>query len=237
MATLIMNNSKLWLAEYDLSGDLNSIAVDYSAEMHDDTVFGDTTRTRKGGLKAAQFSLSGYWDGTTDGEMFNEMGVTDQPITGAPETGADGEVAYSMNATFAEYSFSGSIGDLLPFNVTAESSDALVQGTIMHNATRTSSGNGTARQLGAVTANQDLYCAMHVITASGTTPTLDVIIQSDDNGSMTSPTTVATFTQATGVTSEWIVSAGAITDDYFRVNYTIGGTTPSFEFIVFLGIL
>jgi len=237
MATQVLTNSKLWMSEYDLSGYLNSIAVDYSAEMLDDTVFGDSTRSRKGGLKTAAMSLAGFWESVPDGFLFDHVGNSGEPMSAAPQTGADGEVAFTMAATGSEYSANGAIGDLYAFSVTGESSEDLVKGTIMHNNTRTTSGNGTARQLGAVSSTQKLYCAIHVITASGTSPTLDVIIQSDDNGSMTTPVTAATFTQATGITSEWVEVDGALTDDYFRVNYTIAGTSPSFEFIVILGIL
>jgi hypothetical protein len=61
-------------------------------------------------------------------------------------------------------------------------------------------------------------------------------VESDDNGSMTSATTQITFPQKTFVTSEWLSAAGAITDDYWRVGYTIGGSTPSFNFAVVVGI-
>jgi len=226
------------MSEVDLSGHLNSIAVDYSAEMVDDTVFGNDTRSRKGGLKMAKMSLAGFFDSTPDNYLFNQAGVAGEPMSCAPQTGADGEVAFTMAAISSEYSYDGQIGELFAFSVTGESTEDLVRGTIMHNASRTASGNGVVRQLGAVSANQKLYCAIHVISASGTSPTLDVIVQGDDNDTPSSPVTAATFTQATGVTSEWVEVSGAITDDYFRVNYTIGGSdTPTFEFIVILGIL
>ncbi len=46
-----------------------------------------------------------------------------------------------------------------------------------------------------------------------------------------------TFAQATGVTSEYKTNATANTDDFWRVAWTIGGTAPSFEFVVLIGIL
>ena len=59
-------------------------------------------------------------------------------------------------------------------------------------------------------------------------------MQSDDNSGFTSATNRITFTQATGVTSELLSVAGAITDDYWRLSYTIVG--GSFTFAVALGI-
>jgi hypothetical protein len=42
--------------------------------------------------------------------------------------------------------------------------------------------------------------------------------------------------QATGATSQWLPLSGAITDDWWRITATVGGTTPSFRFAVILGI-
>ncbi len=105
------------------------------------------------------------------------------------------------------------------------------------NVSRTSSSSGTGRQIGAVSSTQTLYAALHVISASGTSPTLDVKVQSDDNSGFTSATDRITFTQATDVTSEWGSVGGAITDDYWRITYTVGGTSPSFAFAVTAGIV
>jgi len=75
-----------------------------------------------------------------------------------------------------------------------------------------------------------------VIAASGTTPTLDVTIESDDAEGMASATTRLTFTQATATTSEWQELAGAVTDDWWRAAWTIGGGSPSFTAVVVVGI-
>jgi hypothetical protein len=122
----------------------------------------------------------------------------------------------------------------------SSSTGPVVRGLLVHpsNVSRTSSSTGTGRQLGAVAAGKSMYAALHVISASGTNPTLDVILQSDDNASFTSATSRITFTQATGRTSQLSSVAGAITDDYWRVSYTIGGTnTPTFAFAVTAGII
>jgi hypothetical protein len=77
------------------------------------------------------------------------------------------------------------------------------------------------------------------VAFGGTSPTLDVIVQSDDASGFPSATNRITFTQATGFTAEYATPvAGAITDDWWRVNFTIGGTaSPNFTFICVIGIL
>jgi hypothetical protein len=74
---------------------------------------------------------------------------------------------------------------------------------------------GTARLLLAVTA------------ASGTTPTLDVVIQTSHDG--TTWRTAHTFTQATATGTQ---RASFPVDRFVRATWTVGGTTPSFTFAV-----
>lgn len=234
----VLTNCKLYLAGRDLSGYLNALGLEYGAEPQDDTVFGDDTRSMVGGLKTVSMAHEGLWDETPDEDLFGAIGVVDKPVTIGPLTGAAGEVGYINRVLTASYQPGAEIGQLLKFSVAMQATDKLVRGTILHNTAQTSSGDGTGYQVGAVGAGQSLYAALHVYAASGTSPTLDVIVQSDDNGGFSSPTSRITFTQATDRTSEWATPvAGAITDDYWRVNFTIGGTGPSFSFIVTIGIL
>jgi hypothetical protein len=124
----------------------------------------------------------------------------------------------------------------------SSSTGPVVRGTLLHpsNVSRTSTSTGTGRQLGAVVAGKSMYAALHVISASGTNPTLAVILQSDDNAGFTTATSRITFSTATASANRAQLSsvAGAITDDYWRISYTIGGTsTPTFAFAVTAGIL
>lgn len=247
MGHYVQTNVKALVAQWDVSGDLNACALEYGAELQDGTTFGKTTRARLSGLKTVSMSLAGLGNiaGLESGQaeeldqiLFESTGVTDKPVLVAPENaGADGERAFALLAAQARYQFGGAIGAAFAFQVTAEAAGSpLVRGTVMHNATRTASGNGTARQLGVVSATQKIFAALHVLAASGATPTLDVKVQSDDSAGMLSPTDRITFAQKTALGSEWKELGGAITDDYWRLAFTIGGGTPSFSFIGFLGI-
>ena len=115
-----------------------------------------------------------------------------------------------------------------------------MRGSLIHpgSASRSSSSTGTGRQLGAVVAGKSMYVALHVLSVAGTsTPTLTVIVQSDDNAGFTTPTTRISFTAATAVGAQWGSVAGALTDDYWRISYTISGTNPVFAFAVSAGVL
>lgn len=225
----------------NLSGNLVSVAGNYGSELQDDTVFGDTTRSRAGGLKTVQLQIEGYYEAANpDSTLFSNVGLAGVPVTVGSLTGAEDEVAHSFLANFANYSPGGSIGEMLKFSAEAEASGGdtgLIKGYIGYNGTASSTSSTTGQQIGAVSAGQKLYGALHVIGFNGAAPTLDVKIQSDDNSGFTSATDRITFTQATAATSEWAPPvAGAITDDYWRINYTLGGTITDVTFVVFLGI-
>lgn len=243
MASQVLTDAKLYVASFDLSGDMNALALTYSADMLDATTFGQSARINKAGLKSIVAQHEGLWDsdGTDepDDVFFSRIGTANVPVTISPQTGADGEVAFLFRAVHSEYAPGASVGDLFAFSVGMQGDDGapLVRGMVLHPATaRTATGNGTARQLGAVSATQDVYGALHVLAASGTNPTLDVTVRSDDGSGFASPTTRLTFAQKTAIGSDWQTAAGAITDDWWRVTYTIGGTNPSFTFVVAVGI-
>jgi len=239
MSAETISDAKLYMGEFDLSGAMNETALRYGAELKRATTFGDSGERRLAGLPDAAVEAKGYWDSTLGKGIFNDIGVADVPFSVVPQGETEGNRAFLFRVAAGEYSLGGPVGEMFPFSLGAESSagDPLIRGTLMHRATRTATANGSGRQLGAVSAAQKLYGALHVFAASGTTPTLDVTVQSDDASGFLSAVTRMTFAQKTAIGSEWPAPiAGAITDDWWRIVWTIGGTSPSFDFAVVLGI-
>ena len=238
MGTLVLKNMPLWLGKYNLSNYAHAIAIDYGADPVEDTVLADTTHSFKGGLKSVGASLETFWDDTPDPDIFSNVG-SDVVLTAATsELGPEGDPGFILTANQGSYSWGGGVGELLAVSLAGQGASNLVKGTIELQGTKTASGDSDGRQLGAVTAAQRVYAAIHATTVSGTSPTLDAIVQSDDNGGFTSATNRITFTQKTAISAEFASLAGAITDDYWRVNFTIGGSdTPTFKFVVCIGIL
>jgi hypothetical protein len=241
MGKLVLHNQRVWLGGYDLSGLINSLALERGVETRDAATLANNTRIQLPGLKTMAASLKGLWD-TADGldeELFNRVGLADAPMSYAASGAAEGDVAYSFLALLAEYSPGATIGDILEFASTAEAAgrDGLVRGTLMHNAQRTTSADGTARQLGAVADGQKLFGALHVTAGSGAAPTLDIIVESDSDSGMAGATTRMTFAQQIGVGFEWATPiAGPITDEWWRISWTLAGGSPDFEFIIPLAI-
>lgn len=243
MATFAVTDAKILVAQYDLTGDSNRGLVSGDIEELDSTNFGSGGwRERKAGVGDAAATLEGfnYADGTSgpDDAFWARHGSGDV-ITVGPTGGDEGENAYTFQSLTGSYEQTANHGELYGWSVSASGRGNLVKGTVLEDAStaRTATFNGTGRQLGSVASGEKLYAALHVLSASGTSPTLDVVVQSDDNSGFTSPTSRITFTQATGTTHEWGTPVdGAVADDWYRISVTIGGTSPSFEFFVVVGI-
>lgn len=241
MGHQVISDARLWVAQYDMSGHVNAVALDYSAESKDDTALQDTSRHRLGGLRMIALQCDGFFEaGALKPDEFlpDNLAVADIPVSVCPIAGAAvGSRAFTFRALFADYKAGGQIGEIMPFSAGAEASRGpLVRGEVLHNGAQTTTGNGSARQLGAVSSQQRLYAALHILSVSGTSPTLDAVIQSDDNSGMSSATNRITFAQATAEGSQWGSVVGPITDDYWRINFTIGGTDPNFTFVIVAGI-
>ena len=243
MAAFVLDNAKLYVGGYDLSGDSHSINLVTSVEEKDSTTFGSAGyRSRLGGLRT--FTLQGqgfveYGVGENDAVLFANLGSTSSLLTVAADGGAAGEIGYFGQALHGRYESFDAVGEIMPFTTDFAGSGSLIRGTILEDAgtARTSTGNGTARAIGAASASQKLYAGLHVLSVSGTTPVLTVKVQSDDASGFASPTDRVTFSAASAVGSQWATPvAGAIADTFYRVSWTISGTNPSFLFAVTVGI-
>lgn len=90
-------------------------------------------------------------------------------------------------------------------------------------AARTANGSGASFFMGG---RDTLRLDLSITAAGGTTPTLNVKVQHSADGNTW--TDLASFTQATGASSQRKVLSGC--DRYVKATWTIGGTTPSFTF-------
>jgi hypothetical protein len=244
MANQILANCGLWVAEYNLCADANRLALTTSTELLDNTALCDAARSRVGGLQAVAFQAEGYWAATPDGILFADVGLVDVPVTIAPAsaggTFTPGDRAFLFRAAMGEYSGpNGAVGELGQFSVGGEAAGlAAAQGFVMFAGTRTTTLTGTSVQAGAATATQTIQATLHVTDVSGSSPTLAVVVQSDDNAGFTTPTTRITFdtANATANRSQHKTLSGPVTDTYWRIVATLGGSSPNFTFACALGI-
>lgn len=104
---------------------------------------------------------------------------------------------------------------------------AYVEETIVASAARTASGNqADPGDWGRVSS---LRLQLNVTAASGTSPTLNVLVEDSVDG--TNWNTIGTFAQKTAVSRE-VINVTTPFARRLRVSWTIAGTTPSFTFDV-----
>jgi hypothetical protein len=97
---------------------------------------------------------------------------------------------------------------------------------VIESSARTTNGNsGDMRAIGG----ESVRCQLNVTAASGTTPTLNVLIEDTLDG--INFNTLAAFTQKTAAGRE-IINVTTPFSENLRVSWAIAGTNPSFTFSV-----
>lgn len=223
--------SKLWLAQYDVSGYSNDIAPAMTRDPVDVTAQGQVApavKTFIPGLLTWKFTEKGFWDyavGTPD-DVMNALFGTQAQLMYSPPGGNAGDVAYGgYSAPFTQYDIMNPLNGAVAFQLAVTGNDKLSRCKVLGAKTATAGENGSAQDLGASgTAGIEAFLAVTAFT--GTSATLKV--QSSADGA-TGWADRGTFTSITAATSERI-AAGTTTDRYLR--YALSGTITSISFVV-----
>lgn len=231
----------VWLGGYDLTTDLDQIDLKASRAEVPDPRFGNDIAASFPGIEQVDAMLNGIFNAGAGGDdtvisdprvIASPADYSEWPLTVCPPSapgaaGSDGNVAYNLRTAQFGLKFGAEHGQRLPWYLTSRArTGRLDRCTILlPKATYGSTATGTAQQLGAVTAAQKIVAILHVFAVTGGTWTLT--LESDNASNFPSPVTRATFTGATGITRQVIETAGAITDDWWRVVLTKSGGTSA----------
>lgn len=247
MAKTVLLNTRIFAAGADLTTQSNKVELSCEIEDKDATPFRPVGeggwKELLGGLASTSISASGQWEAGDPG-LVDDMawanlgGRTTHPWTVCPLSAAVGELAYSSVGLMTSYKIGEAVGEVAPWEAQAKGTSLATRGQVAHppGTARTASGSGTGLNLGALAAGQRLFAALHVLSAAGTTPSLTVRVESDADDTWASATTRATLAAATTAGGQSAIVIGAVTDAWWRVAWTISGTTPSFLFVASLGI-
>lgn len=236
MAKTILTNAGIFLGGTVPRTSFNEINIEATAEVADVTTFGDAQRTYALGGLDIIVGGAGFYETVTDFQMNSNWGAADLPITIVDRT-AIGAVAFTGLCSSITYNSAFSLDEAARFAFNARmTSDVFGRGLALHYGTISSSSNGAANLLQDIPLGKKASAVLHVVGISGTSPTLNMIIESDDAAGFATPTTRATFAQiTTGSDSEVVLINGPITDTYWRAKWTLGGTSPAFTFMVAIG--
>ncbi|MFE9764615.1 hypothetical protein ACFYPC_08810 [Streptomyces sp. NPDC005808] len=244
MPKTILTNVRLFAVGADLTGVSNKVELSAEVEAKDTTNYAsDGWKENLGGLGKAEISGEGQWEAgdTTkvDDASWAQLGGVGPWSISANNAAAVGGLAYFTNALRSDYKLFDEVGEVAPWTGTAKSSWPLVRGQFAHppGTARTATGVGTGLQVGAVPLGKRMFAALHVLSVAGTTPSITARVESSVDNAFGAPTTRLTFAAANAVGGQILRTDGtAITDTWWRIAWTISGTTPSFLFAASLGI-
>jgi len=246
VAKFVLKGVRLFAGGADLTGVSNSVEVNAEIAEQEATAFNPSDsdmvwREVLAGLASTSISAEGQWEagdaGMVDDASWAGLGGVG-PWTICPRGASTvGDLAWVTRAMRASYALGGQVGDVAPWTASASGSWPLARGEVLHlpGAPRSADGAGAARQVGALSATRALYVTLHVLSVAGDAASITVAVESDDNAAMDTPTVRATFDAASSRGGQALAIPGPVTDDWWRVTWTVTGTSPSFLFVVAAG--
>lgn len=246
MSKQVFLDCRAYVSGADLSGYSNKIEIGEEWEAK------KTTNFRSGGavevlagIGGVDISGEGQWEagdlGKPDDSFWANRRII-EPWTIMPDATSDtsaGTLAYLTAALRKSIKLMDSVGEVAPWKADAVGSYPLVRGQSAHpsGTARTATGNGTILDMGAGPAGlQAVYVNLHVLGVQAGGATLTITVQSATTIGFGSPTLRGSFTAATAISGQTMKIASPGTDRYWRIVYTIAGSTPSFLFLASLGI-
>lgn len=244
MSKTVLTNVRLFAVGVDLTANSNKVELSSEVEAKESTNYASQGyKEVMGGIASAEISGEGQWEALdptkVDDATWSQLGGVGPWSVSANNGAAVSDLAYFTSALRSDYKLGDAVGEVAPWTSTAKSSWPLVRGQFAHppGTARTATGSGTGLNVGAVAVNKRMYAALHVLSVAGTTPSITARVESSVDNTFGAPTTRLTFTAATAVGGQILRTAGtAITDPWWRIAWTISGTTPSFLFAAALGI-
>lgn len=224
------------LNEFDLSQYFNEIGPSGMTDMHDLTTFGNDDKVFQPGIGSGSIDIMGFFSsslvvGYPESVFAALEGATTLPLlSAAPEGFAVGKRVYLLQAHQTKHELGTKIDAFSVNKASFQSNDGYDFGISLHShlAAETASGNSASVDNLVATANGGV-AFLHVPSASGSSPTLQVKLQHSVDNSVWAD--LATFITTAAATKERIlIAAGTTVRRYTRSLWTIGGSGPSFAF-------
>lgn len=235
---MLLRDQKLYLDGLELASHANSVAIDQSVEVVEQTTFGNKSRVKAPGLKDVAVGVQGYFDATLDAAINNKINVADAPFMAA-NNNVHGEVAYFFKVNTGQYTTDGAVGDALSISLSAEGTGDLVRGFVaLADATLDATAAGQALNLGAVPEGKKLVACVQVIGVADPADTVQVVIEGDAADDFSGDETQhITFDALSANGAQFVELQGPLTDTWFRALADVAGVSPSFNVIVTIGIV
>jgi hypothetical protein len=135
MAKFAATDHKITVAGIDFSTNLNSVELSQEADDLETTAFGQTFRTRIGGLKSGSVTLNFMQDfgaGSVDATLNPLLGsIATVVIQSASGTVSSTQPKYTAECLVTQYSpFASSVGDIATLSVSWPTTGTITRGTV-----------------------------------------------------------------------------------------------------------
>ena len=241
MAEFHAKSAAVLVDEFDFSGVLSSARIAVNNPTPSATAFADTDQVFVEGKPSFGIDHNGMFNTAGDdfdGEMFIDLTAAGRQVGVYPEGfGSAGNLGYEGKTNALSQDRQSRVSEVLLLNVGWKGDEPIVTTQVLYrNAALIATATATSIAVGGLGANQQMTCVLRAIAApGGSTPTLDVVLRSDDESDMVGNTTRFTFSQLTAQGFEVAEVAGPITDTYWDVVLTEGGT-GSWNVLVTVGV-
>lgn len=238
MAKEIIKNASLLVHSLQLASNTNQIEFSGEAEAIETTNFASGgAKEYVQGLRTSTLSCELMLESAADPQETLEALLDDETDAAFTVTKTyppvAGDVAWFAQVVAMALSMKAVVGQLWSGSMKFGNRARAVRGFVLeYNAARSTTGTSASLTMPAIGATEKLVLAVHVLSATGTTPTLDLVIESDADNTYASAATRATIPQFDAVGSYYVVIDGPITDTEYRVSATVGGTLPAFKYLV-----
>jgi hypothetical protein len=215
----------IWLNGYDISAESNRINLESAIEEQPSDNFANGAKETEPGMEmvkgtvAVMLPITFAWEKA----LFDARG-TGVVLAFCFEGNSAGQLAYAVYGLSTKHYPGAQVGQLLGTTVElASKGTPMLRGKVLEAVTqRSASGNSGSLQLvGGVPSGQSLWIAYQVREMTATN--LAAVLQRDDNAGFSSPLTAITLSTFTAVGGEVKSVAGPITDDYYRLAFTLTG--------------
>jgi len=230
--------TELVVNEFDITCFVNNIDLTQDIDLPEVTTFCDDTRRYINGLRNATGSIAGFIDDdATEGIDFFLQATFNVPTSSiwsdAPNGFTVGNLVYLFRALINSYNVTQPVDGVQAFTADLQLDGNLSRGFSLHALAAETATGGSSPQDNVVTTDTGLVAHLHVILASGTTPTLIVFLEDSPDDMTYTVIPGFTFATATAPTFERLETGpGDTIQRYVRSAWTIAGTTPSFTFVV-----
>ncbi len=236
---LVGRNLAIWADGYDISGNGNEVKIKRDAAKIDATVFGDHFSYDLAGIQKASLEMKGFYAAGynfLDQIVNQRFGQTADVLTlTAPAGLAAAAPAIMMPSVLTKYDIDVKLKGAVDIDMEFDARGAIDSGFLLVSPIAATTATGMSAVLDNTTtggATTGGWAAqMHVSSVSGTTPSLAMKLQGSPDGTTWTDIPGGGFVAVTASNNAQRLSFpnGTSVPAQIRANWTITGTTPSFN--------